>query len=168
MPKINGKGKIYVSLGTIFNRDLNKYLSILKHLNYKVIITAPEKYHKKLSEFGEVYEAIDLEHFFNTKPLAAITNGGLNTLQLAVRYSVPVLITPSIFEQSINGNLFEKIKIGKIIKNPKKIREYLKQLSHKNNLKEYAYLCDQGDDVSIYIEKLIKRNCSNKVYEITK
>ncbi|GAA0740354.1 glycosyltransferase [Gaetbulibacter jejuensis] len=96
---------IYVSLGTVFNKDLKLFENLIKTLekfDSKVIIYAnineadlPEGF--KLAKLGKQEEYLQKAKLF-------ITHGGACSIQESLFYKTPMIVIPQTIEHEINGN----------------------------------------------------------------
>ena len=165
---------IYISLGTIFNRN-EQFL--------KEIIIQLGEYNREISECGGkqnpeysvvlVWNKLNSEkemkfppnfivrQFVNQGEVMQraslfITAGGVNSIHEALYYGVPCLMYPQQGEQYINARQFERLGFGRVLKNPSKLKQEIIQTMK---------LCEQWEEqqreemLRIQIEQLWeKRN----------
>ena len=113
---------IYVSLGTIFNDSLSFYEAVFKAFGdskYHVVISCSGQY-EKLKGMQRPSNVV-LKSYVNQQKILKkckvfISAGGMNSLCEAAANGVPCLLYPQQGEQRINAKMFEKLKLGKIVK----------------------------------------------------
>lgn len=112
------KKVIYVSLGTIFNKNkrlIKKIIKILKDKKeYMIVLITPDT--KKIKNIPSNFV---VRSFVNQKEVMKhaslfISAGGLNSLHEALFFGVPSLIFPQQGEQLINAKRFDLLGVGKI------------------------------------------------------
>ncbi|MBU3113552.1 macrolide family glycosyltransferase [Clostridium lacusfryxellense] len=112
---------IYISLGTLFNKSLNFFricieafrdvdmtiiMSIGKNVNIKDLGTIPDNF--------LVYQIVpQLEVLKRTTIF--ITHGGMNSVNEAIYYGVPVITIPQFADQPAVARRLEKLGLGKVI-----------------------------------------------------
>ncbi|MBU3182696.1 macrolide family glycosyltransferase [Clostridium psychrophilum] len=112
---------IYISLGTLFNKSLNFFricieafrdvdmtiiMSIGKNVNIKDLGTIPDNF--------LVYQIVpQLEVLKRTTVF--ITHGGMNSVNEAIYYGVPVITIPQFADQPAVARRLEKLGLGKVI-----------------------------------------------------
>ena len=133
---------IYVSLGTIFNRDERLLGELIRQLGKAGEKGRDSKENKGEKEYVVVLVWQDREgisfpenfivrEFVNQKEVLQradlfITAGGMNSIHEALYYRVPCLICPQQGEQLLNGRQFEKLGFGRILRNPCHLRQEMK------------------------------------------
>jgi len=112
---------VYVSLGTLHNDNQSFYSKILyafRDTNIDVLISIGQTF--DISKLGKVPGNFTIRRFvpqlevLKTADLF-ITHGGMNSMNEAAWFGVPVLVVPQQFEQEFNGKRFAKMKIGKLL-----------------------------------------------------
>jgi MGT family glycosyltransferase len=116
---------IYISLGTIFlekisfyrkcikaflNRNVQVYFVINKSIDTSKLGAIPPNIH--IYDFLPQLEVLKRASLF-------ITHGGMNSINEAIYYKVPMLVIPQGADQLINASRVEELNIGRWIKNPK-------------------------------------------------
>jgi MGT family glycosyltransferase len=109
---------IYVSLGTIFTRDIPFYrlcVEVLKDFHLPAILSIGDKIERE--ELGEIPEHIRIETFSDQPAIlndAAlfITHGGMASVHEAVYTSTPMIVIPAIPEQVVTAESVETLGIG--------------------------------------------------------
>ena len=112
---------VYISLGTVNNNNLHFYTEVFKAFsNYPATF---------ILSIGNYLTADDLHlipdnfRVMNTVPQlqvlqqadAFVTHGGMNSIQEAIYYGVPMVVVPQQMEQMINGRRVEELGIGKVV-----------------------------------------------------
>ena len=120
VPYFNKRGKklVYVSLGTVFNKQpklFSSIISVLHNQDIEIIVAAGSSYEtlKKenfnpnvhLSKYVPQLEVLGLADLF-------ITHGGKNSINEALAKGVPMLLFPAGGEQEYNASLVEYLKAG--------------------------------------------------------
>ncbi len=109
---------IYVSLGTIFTRDIPFYrlcIEVLKKFSLPVIISIGDKI--EVEELGDIPDHIRIETFSNQAAILKdaalfITHGGMASVHEAVYTSTPMIVIPAIPEQVVTAVSIETLGIG--------------------------------------------------------
>ena len=113
---------IYVSLGTIFNKNLSFYQRLIKEFGnteYHILVSCGDNFDKlKKKNFPKNFT---LAPYVNQSAVLIhaqlfITAGGMNSLCEAVAMGVPCLIVPQQGEQSANAVMAQRLKAGIISK----------------------------------------------------
>ena len=118
--KDENKKLIYISLGTIFNFDLDFYKKCIEAFGnskeFQVIISIGKLHEVK--ELGKLPENISAFNFVPQIKILKITDifithGGINSINEAVfGNKLPVIIIPQELDQIDNGNKIEQLKAG--------------------------------------------------------
>lgn len=117
---------IYVSLGTIFNRDERLLRAVTDQLGgrgeWRVILIRDGEVPAGIS-FPENFI---VRSFVNQNEVLAhaslfITAGGVNSIHEALYYGVPCLLCPQQGEQLVNAKQFEKLGFGRILRDPDRL-----------------------------------------------
>lgn len=109
---------IYVSLGTIFNRDAEYFIEILRSMpmdGFDVLVSAGGSY-RKLKKIA-FCKNIHIEKFVpQTEVLSYtdvfVTHGGKNSVNEALSIGVPMIVFPIGGEQQYNAKLIEYLGVG--------------------------------------------------------
>jgi len=119
MPPLDERPVIYISLGTVFNREPTFYRNCLQAFSdgrYQVILSMGE--HLKLSDLGPVPSNI---HAFNyvsqlevlKRAALFITHGGMNSTSEAIWHEVPLLVFPQMADQFGIAKRVEELGLGR-------------------------------------------------------
>lgn len=122
---------IYISLGTIFNRDerlMNEVIRQLGDTEYQVVMvwSGKEQEQQKFPSNFIVRPFVDQSRVLEKASLF-ISAGGMNSVHEAILQSVPCLMCPQQGEQLINARQITKLGFGTILKNPGRLREQAEQ-----------------------------------------
>lgn len=166
------KKMIYISLGTIFNQNEKLFQEMIKQFgrketrnrvvnrkedareeeengDYLVVMVWRGKNQNEKIKFPDNFI---VREFVNQKEVMKqaslfISAGGMNSIHEALYYGVPCLICPQQGEQLINARRFEQLGFGRILRNPKKLREeaeFAMELKHawdEGKRKEMTEVC---------------------------
>ncbi|MBU3114417.1 macrolide family glycosyltransferase [Clostridium lacusfryxellense] len=157
---------IYISLGTLFNKSLNFYkiclkafsdvdmtilMSIGKNINIKDLGTIPDNF--------LVYQVVpQLEVLKRTNVF--ITHGGMNSVNEAIYYGVPVITIPQSADQPAVARRLEELGLGKIINKKNVSVETL-----KNSLNDVLYNGLYKENMKMMSEDMI--NCGGYIAATT-
>ncbi|PCJ20456.1 MAG: hypothetical protein COB04_04155 [Gammaproteobacteria bacterium] len=150
---IKGKQVIYVSLGTLHNQDINFYKNIITAFKEQedshVIMSVGKQ--TDITELGPIPTNFTVENFVPQldvlkKTDLFITHGGMNSLNEAMYFGVPVIILPQQVEQAFNGRRLKKMGVAKILNSKKTTPEIIKQTaqevlsnpSYKTSAEDYS------------------------------
>lgn len=136
---------IYISLGTIFNRNEQILKEIIIQLGghngeisecarktnpeYSVVLVWDESDSEKQKIFPKNFI---VRRFVNQGEIMQraslfITAGGMNSIHEALYYGVPCLMYPQQGEQYINARQFEQLGFGRILKDPSRLEQEMIQ-----------------------------------------
>jgi MGT family glycosyltransferase len=109
---------IYVSMGTIFNEDVQLFKMVIKvlgRLKIPSIIAIGAKIDKR--EFGEVASHITVVEFADQELVLAqanifITRGGMASVHEAIASFTPMIVIPEIPEQQLIAEKVEQLGLG--------------------------------------------------------
>ncbi|WDV48103.1 glycosyltransferase [Clostridiaceae bacterium M8S5] len=112
---------IYISLGTIYNKQLNFYKACIHEFankNYNVIISVGSKY--SIKSFGKLPKNIYVFPYVPQKEilkktLLFITHGGMNSINEALYYGVPMIVIPQDADQPFNARRVKEMNLGTCI-----------------------------------------------------
>lgn len=113
------KKVIYISMGSILRREkfLQKCILALSDSEYEVVISlggqSNEKY-QNVAKNIHVYSYVNQLEILKRASLF-ITHGGMNSIQEALFYGVPLLIVPMNNDQFTNAKQVQKLKLGDTI-----------------------------------------------------
>lgn len=111
---------VYISLGTIFNRDKRLFGELVRQLggsNYRVVLV----WNMEQEEAAwQIPENFTVRSFVNQADILKeadlfITAGGMNSIHEALYYGVPCLLCPQQGEQLLNARRFETLGFGRIL-----------------------------------------------------
>lgn len=153
-----GSPLIYVSLGTVFNQSFHFYRSVFAafgNTKYQVVIACGGQYDMLMKE--KIPTNIRLKTYVNQqrilkKAVLFISAGGMNSICEAAAYGVPCLLHPQQGEQDMNARAFERLGLGKMVRNEAKLLEEAEILL--NDFKPDSDLIREFS--SIPMEELIK------------
>lgn len=150
--RYTNKKVIYVSLGTIHNQDIEFYQNIITafaHEDVEVIMSVGKQIALDLldpipSNFTVANFVPQLEVLQHTDVF--ISHGGMNSLNEALYFNVPVLVVPRQIEQEFNGKRLAKLGVAKLLKkklpSARRINSVVKELledpSYKLRAREYG------------------------------
>lgn len=119
---------IYISLGTIFNDNIDFYYEIFsqfKNTKYNIVIACGGMYEKLKMENTPsnfiIKKSVDQMEVLNNAKLF-ICAGGMNSVCQAISKKVPCLICPQQGEQMITAKYVKKLGLGQIVENYKNIK----------------------------------------------
>lgn len=112
------KRLIYISLGTVFNKQPDLFVRIIEGINLpdtEILVAAGASYHKLLK-----YNFNDNVHLEKYVPQlnvlkytdVFITHGGKNSINEALKFGVPMIVFPAGGEQEYNASLVEYLNAG--------------------------------------------------------
>lgn len=109
---------VYVSLGTIFTRDIPFYrlcIEVLKNFSLPAILSIGDKI--ETEELGGIPDHIRIETFSNQTAILKdaalfITHGGMASVHEAVYAATPMIVIPAIPEQVVTAESVEALGIG--------------------------------------------------------
>jgi MGT family glycosyltransferase len=115
---IKEKSPIYISLGTVFNQEMDFYKLCFKafeNTDHTVVMSIGEKV--QLADLGEIPQNFIVKNYVpQTEVLkhtkAFITHGGMNSTNEALYYGVPLIVIPQGADQPIIGGQVAKIGAG--------------------------------------------------------
>ncbi len=121
--RTDGKLLVYISLGTIFNQNFSFYkecFDALKNSRYQVVLSVGDKI--PLSAFQDIPNNFIVENYVPQVEVLKrtnvfVTHGGMNSVNEALYFHVPLVVIPQGADQSIVANRVEKLGAGIFIKN---------------------------------------------------
>lgn len=127
------KKTIYISLGTVFNESIEFYQCCLKafeDIDAKIIMSVGKSI--DISTFKSVPSNFIIRNYVPQLEILKhadvfITHGGMNSANEGLYYSVPLILVPQFFDQSIVANRVAELGAGIVIEKHKVTAELLKQ-----------------------------------------
>ena len=115
---IKGKRPIYISLGTVFNHDIDFYklcFEAFGNTDHTVVMSIGEKV--QLSDLGEIPKNFIVKNYLpQTEVLKYtklfITHGGMNSTHEGLYYGVPLIVIPQNADQPIVAEQVANIGAG--------------------------------------------------------
>lgn len=115
--------RIYVSLGTVNNKNLDFYKNCIKAFkdsDYKVIMSVGTN--TQIEDLGEVPENFEIKNSVNQIEVLQntdlfITHSGMNSVNESLYYGVPMVLFPQQSEQRTVATRVEELGAGLILKN---------------------------------------------------
>lgn len=122
---------IYVSLGTIFNRDEGLMEEVIRQFGnteYQVVMAWDRKGGERM-EIPENFTVLPFVNQFRVMKKASlfISAGGMNSVHEALLRGVPCLLCPQQGEQLLNATQIARLGFGTILKNPRRLRQQAEQ-----------------------------------------
>ena len=168
--KKNPKPLIYISLGTVLNNQLSFYkecIEALKNENYDVIISVGKNI--DISQFKDIPSCIQIYPKVHqievlSKADAFITHCGMNSVNEALYYGVPMVLFPQHSEENAVAISVEKVGAGLRLKHPSSrcikeaVQKLLSQNQYQLNALEMSYDFQQHHASKLaadYIERII-------------
>jgi len=174
--KLKGRKVIYISLGTLHNDNSHFYkkcVNAFLNKGFYVVISVGSKI--DLNEFGDLPKNFVIRQSVPQQKLLEqvelfITHAGMNSVNEAICYGVPMLLLPHQFEQKMIARRVREMGIGmvmnikkitptKLYENAKKVvsdskykRQALKYKSIFNKEEKTSHL-KAADEILCYIEK---------------
>lgn len=110
---------IYISMGTVFNNKMKFYKQCIKAFGDKqvtVIMSVGKKV--RLEHLGKIPENFMVRAFVPQLEVLKhadvfVTHGGMNSINEALYYGVPMVVIPSMTDQPSNAERVEELKLGK-------------------------------------------------------
>lgn len=124
---------IYISLGTIFNRNEGFLQTVVEQLgqrranrledgSFKVVLVWSGDKDRVFPENFIVRPFVNQNEILRHASLF-LTAGGMNSIHEALYFGVPCLMCPQQGEQRLNAQRFERLGFGRILRNPQKLRQ---------------------------------------------
>lgn len=109
---------IYISLGTIYNQQLEFYrswISYFSHTSYQVYISIGKGINP--NDLGEIPENVVVKTYLPQLEILKwavlfISHGGMNSVNESLYFGVPMLLFPQIHEQKINSARVAELGAG--------------------------------------------------------
>lgn len=118
LDEYNEKPIVYISLGTVYNRHLNFFKACIKEFadtEFSVFMSVGTQC--SLESFGELPENVHVHAYLDQKALLKrtslfITHGGMNSMNEAIYYGVPLIVIPQDADQPFNALRVTELKLG--------------------------------------------------------
>lgn len=148
---------LYISLGTIFNRDEKLFRTVTEQLGGK------EEWRVVLIREGEAFTESSFPENFIVRPFVNqnevlahaslfLTAGGVNSIHEALYFGVPCLMCPQQGEQLLNARQFERLGFGRILRDPDRLlqevracMELKKHWDEKKRRQMISVFSDRGE-----------------------
>lgn len=156
LPKLsneqNKKYSVYISLGTVNNRNRQFYQNCMKALkdsNRSVLISIGEN--TKISDFGEIPKHITIKNSVNQIEILShaevfLTHGGMNSVNESLYFGVPMVLFPQQSEQGLVARRTAVLGAGILLNNsrPRSIQKALYQVLGNSSYKGHAKQLSDG------------------------
>ena len=143
---IKSRKKIYISLGTVNNKNLPFYkncIEAFKESDIDVIMSVGNS--TDISKLGEIPDNFVVKNMVNQVRVlqevdAFISHCGMNSVNESLYYGVPIVLFPQQSEQKMVSNRVAELGAGIILKNdkPKNIKKAIDEVLNNNKYKENA------------------------------
>lgn len=152
MPQKKQQTTIYISLGTILNKDNNFYkncLEAFRDTKYEVVMSVGER--TNIKELGNIPENFHVENRVNQINVLQysdvfITHCGMNSANESIYFGVPAVMFPQQSEEVMVAKRMEELGIGVILKNdtPEQIKKAVADVLKNNTYKTKAEIIAQS------------------------
>jgi len=142
----NPRKKIYISLGTVNNKNINFYkncIEAFKDSDIDVIMSVGNN--TEISQLGNIPKNFKVENKVNQLEVLQEVNGfishcGMNSVNESLYYGVPLILFPQQSEQTMVCGRVSELGAGFVIKNdkPKNIKEAVFEVINNNKYEENA------------------------------
>lgn len=140
------KKTVYISLGTVLNKNNNFYkncIEALKECNLNVIMSVGEK--TDISDLGEIPSNFQIKHRVEQikvlkKSDVFLTHCGMNSVNESLYYGVPMVLFPQHSEQALVAERTAELGAGIMLKrnNPHHIKSAVEQILNDDTYEENA------------------------------
>lgn len=144
--EIKSRKKIYISLGTVNNKNLPFYkncIEAFKESDIDVIMSVGNS--TDISKLGEIPDNFVVKNMVNQVRVlqevdAFISHCGMNSVNESLYYGVPIVLFPQQSEQKMVSNRVAELGAGIMLKNdkPKNIKKAIDEVLNNNKYKENA------------------------------
>jgi MGT family glycosyltransferase len=118
LPKQAGQTLIYIAVGTVYKANVQFFkvcMEALADARYSVIMSIGKAVDP--SSLGEIPDNFTVAQYVPQLQILQaadifITHGGMNSINEAVTYGVPMIVVPNTVEQSVNAARIEEIQCG--------------------------------------------------------
>ncbi|MFE4123425.1 macrolide family glycosyltransferase [Priestia sp. YIM B13486] len=115
---LKGKDVIYISLGTVFNQEIDFYKLCFKafeNTDYTVVMSIGEK--TQLSDLGKIPKNFIVKNYVPQTDVLKytklfITHGGMNSTSEGLYYGVPLIVIPQSADQPVIAQQVEHLEAG--------------------------------------------------------
>lgn len=142
----NPRKKIYISLGTVNNKNINFYkncIEAFKDNDIDVIMSVGNN--TEISQLGNIPKNFKVENKVNQIEVLQQVNGfishcGMNSVNESLYYGVPLILFPQQSEQTMVCGRVAELGAGFVLKNdkPKNIKEAVFEVINNNKYEENA------------------------------
>lgn len=142
----NARKKIYISLGTVNNKNINFYkncIEAFKDNDIDVIMSVGNN--TEISQLGNIPKNFKVENKFNQLEVLQEVNGfishcGMNSVNESIYYGVPLILFPQQSEQKMVCRRVAELGAGFVLKNdkPQNIKEAVLEVINNTKYKENA------------------------------
>ena len=142
----NPRKKIYISLGTVNNKNINFYrncIEAFKDSDIDVIMSVGNN--TEISQLGNIPKNFKVENKVNQLEVLQQVNGfishcGMNSVNESLYYGVPLILFPQQSEQTMVCGRVAELGAGFVLKNdkPKNIKEAVFEVINNNKYEENA------------------------------
>lgn len=118
----NEKPIIYISLGTVYNKHLNFFkLCINEFANTEFTVFLSVGTQCTIQSFGELPNNVHVYAYLDQKEILKkaslfITHGGMNSINEAIYYGVPLIVIPQDADQPFNALRVAELNLGITLK----------------------------------------------------
>ncbi len=155
--RFQGRPLIYVSMGTVHNHNVDFYRTVMQALaNEPVGVIMSVGRNIRIESLGPVPDNFLIENFVPQLEVLKradvfITHGGMNSLNEALYFGVPVIVVPQQVEQAFNMRRLKKLGVAQPM--PKELTSQsirqtvysvLNNASYKKNAQSYGAKLRQG------------------------
>jgi MGT family glycosyltransferase len=157
LERFGNRPLIYVSMGTVHNHNADFYRTVMEALeNEPVGVIMSIGYNIDARDLGRIPDNFIVEQFVPQLEVLKhadvfITHGGMNSLNEALYFGVPVIVVPQQIEQSFNMRRLKKIGVAQPMPKeltPQSIRDavycVLKDERYTNNARTYSEVLRKG------------------------
>lgn len=142
----NARKKIYISLGTVNNKNINFYkncIEAFKDNDIDVIMSVGNN--TEISQLGNIPKNFKVENKFNQLEVLQEVNGfishcGMNSVNESIYYGVPLILFPQQSEQKMVCRRVAELGAGFVLKNdkPQNIKKAVLEVINNTKYEENA------------------------------
>ncbi len=164
--RLEAGSTIYISLGTVFNENLNLLKTLIKVLSktkYKVIVSVGKNddIYKHLLPFQtgsniDIYKFVDQLDVLNKASLF-ITHGGMNSIYEGLYLGVPMIVIPQMQEQRFNAYRIKELNAGLLLE-----AKQISEADIESALKKIAVKWDDYKKESLRLRATFLSSDNNK------
>ncbi|OGK35204.1 hypothetical protein A3F60_03780 [Candidatus Roizmanbacteria bacterium RIFCSPHIGHO2_12_FULL_39_8] len=164
----SSKQLIYVSMGTVYNDDIEFYQRIIKTFadkSYRVFISTGKYINQK--KLGTIPQNIFVKRYWPQleilkKASLFISHGGMNSINESLYFGVPMILFPQIQEQRINSARVEELGAGIYYKHDlkskiflEKVEEVIKNSSYKSSAEKIGKTLKQAGGIDSAVNHIL-------------